>query len=169
MFTEHLLLLMCHLQFYCYKNVFFHALRDDLFSTERKTAHKNSSLVSLVQEWTIISQWSQKSVCVLHWILTLPRVGADGTGPGHSDSIQGKRALFRLTLLLGEVVSSSLELPIPFNKFSMCHLKQYVCLILGQGGSDDLVKSFLGPWFALCSLVSLSSTGRQVGEKKVSN
>lgn len=110
------------LQFYCYENIFFNALRDDLCSTERKTAHKNSSLVSLVQEWTLISQWPKKSACVLHRILALCRAGADGTGPGRRDSIQGKRALFRLTFLLGEVVSSSLESPITFNKFLLRHL-----------------------------------------------
>ena len=114
MSTEHLLSLMCLLQLYCSKNIFFSALRDDLFSTGRKTPHKNSSLVSLVQEWAIISQRSKKSVCVQYWILTLSRVGADGPGPGHRDSIQGKRAVFRLTLLLEEVVSCSLELPILF-------------------------------------------------------
>lgn len=65
MFIKHLLLLMSHCHFYCYKNVFSNAFEDDLFSKGSKTTYNNSSLMSLVPRASLHFTKVQKNLCIL--------------------------------------------------------------------------------------------------------
>lgn len=53
-------------------------------------------------------------------------------------------AVFKLTLLLGEVVSNSLELPVPFNKFFLiCHLNEAVWCVAHPWTESWVIRSSL--------------------------